>query len=187
MGLNSPEDQPSSRAPQVFSIHHNEGHDPTPGFAVTLVDTAFSLWDDFTDEQIFLATTSDPPALFRSVPAGPQVSFETSDRKVSYSDSTWAQHEKWTDNGPFCSDVERTCIPLSSWHRPTNVDVFQTHDPWRSQHWQTIPHPSTLRVQRQATSGTETSSGASTPTAPLLCMAVLKKVFWIKTRYGSGT
>ena len=95
------EDHPSSLAPQVFSIHHNEGYDPTPCPATTLVDTAFNLWNDFTDDQIFLANTADPQALRRSLPMAP----EACDRNVSYSDSTWDQHEKWNDNGVWSSDA----------------------------------------------------------------------------------
>ena len=44
-------------------------------------------WDDFTDEQIFLANTTDPPALYSSVPSAPVASCESSDQHVSCSDS----------------------------------------------------------------------------------------------------
>ena len=136
---------PNARRPSIvpcssgfFFIHHNEGYDPTPCPATALVDTAFNLWIDFTDELIFLANTADPPALRRSMPLAPEASIETGDRNVSYSDSMWDRHENWNDNGAWSSDAERASIPVSSWQRPTNVDVLQKHDPWRPQHWQDV-------------------------------------------------
>ena len=49
----------------------------------------------------------------------------------------------------WAADAERSSILLSVWPQPTNVDILQSHDPWRPrQHWQdhdaipTAPHSS---------------------------------------------
>ena len=36
---------------------------------------------------------------------------------------------------------------MSSWQRPTDADSLQSHDPWRSHHWQVTLHLPTLWVR----------------------------------------
>ena len=68
-----------------------------------LSDTAFNLRNDFTDELIFLANTSDPRAFYMSVP---EASCGNSNQTVSCTDSTWARRKRWKDNGAWSWDVK---------------------------------------------------------------------------------
>ena len=102
---------------------------------------------DLSDEHL------RPACLVQVCAFGPEASCENSDRNVSFTDSTWAWHKRWDDSGAWSSDVERSSMPLSSWQRPTDVDILHSHDPWRSHHWQdtvddspsphsSVPYPS---------------------------------------------
>ena len=68
-----------------------------------LSDTAFNLRNDFTDELIFLANTSDPLGFCILCPEASQ---GNSNQTVSCTDSTWARRKRWKDNGAWSWDVK---------------------------------------------------------------------------------
>ena len=78
---------------------------------------------------IFLAKTSDPLALCRSLPSAREFSFESSDQNTFYSatsaNTTWNWHKT--------SETPQVSLPLCSWQRQSNMDILQHHVSCRPQ------------------------------------------------------
>ena len=67
--------------------------------AETLADTAYDSWDDYTDHELFLASTSDSLVLDDSVPSGsesvPTVESQNALYATTSWGTTWTWHKGW--------------------------------------------------------------------------------------------
>ena len=149
-----------------FPRQRNRKDDGAP--AVTPVESAFNSWD------------GRPAGLVYVCALPPRFPLETGVR-----------NEKWNDNGAWSTDAERASAPLSSWQRPTNVDVLQEHDPWRSQHWQDVcddsPLPHTLGTARLAPSTPCYRRRTNSRDRLQVCATVAQALRQHQAPYTSGT
>ena len=107
---------------------------------------------------------------------------------MSNSDSAWSRHEKCDDKGAWSSDAERTSLPLSSWQRPSNVDILQMHDTWRSQQdGFDVLHLHTLRVLTLMAPVPSRSAPLLLPSSPTTAGRTSRPPTGLRGYHGAGS
>ena len=93
------------------------------------------LWNDWTDDQLFQASTSDPLGLCKSKSSAPEAVPSTEPQDTSYATISWNTscnwHQGWTHNDAWAAETLQVAPSPPPCRCPMNIVERQVHDPWR--------------------------------------------------------
>ena len=93
------------------------------------------LWSDWTDDQLFQASTSDALGLCKSMSSAPEAVPSTEPQDTSHATISWNTfcnwHQGWTHNDAWAAETLQVAPSPPPCRCPMNIVERQVHDPWR--------------------------------------------------------
>ena len=130
--------------------------------AETLADTACDSWDDYTDHELFLASTSDSLVLDDSVPSGSESVPTVESQNALYAATSWGT--TWTWHKGWNHDTAQVAPSPAPCQQSASIDELQVHGPWRTpRNQKEQPHLSWRSPKENEVSSTTSETSGSVP------------------------